>query len=288
MPVAVITDTCASIPSQYVSDLSLKVVPYFIHREGKTLRDMVDVFPDEFYSWLPTVKDLPTTANPGPGDYLDAFEQALAEGYDQVISIHLTSKGSGAYQAGLIAKEMAAARLPELEVEVVDTLQVSMVHGWASIEAARAAKQGEDLREVARVARYVSDVGCMIQTADTLRYLYLGGRIGFAKHLVGSLLNIKPIISMNHDGIIVAVGQERSISQAISRIVELMAELGDVSRPIKVGITHNAAPDRANALLEQIEQAYSVEEVAISQQSPALGVHTGPGMVGVSFYPTEA
>jgi len=288
MTVGVITDTCASIPAEFIADLDLHVVPYYIHRNGTTLRDNVDILPEDFYAWLPSAKELPTTANPGPGDYLEVFEQAVAKGYDQLISLHLTSKGSGAYQAGVVAKEMAAARFPQIPVEVVDTLQVSMVHGWASIEAARAARKGADLQDVVRVARYVSDSGCMIQTADTLKYLYMGGRIGFAKHLVGSLLNVKPVISMNHDGIITGVGQARSIAQAIDKIIELMAELGDVSRPIKVGITHNTAPDRAEALLELIKDAYTVDEVVITQQSPALGVHTGPGMVGVSFFPVAS
>ncbi len=109
--IAVVTDTCASVPQHLIESLQIEVVPYYIHREGETLRDMIDISPEEFYRWLPTVHKLPTTANPGPGDYLQAFERA-AQRASGIVSIHMTSKGSGAYQAGCVAREMAAARLP--------------------------------------------------------------------------------------------------------------------------------------------------------------------------------
>jgi len=263
--------------------LQIEVVPYYIHREGETLRDMIDISPEEFYRWLPSVQRLPTTANPGPGDYLQAFERA-AQRASGIVSIHMTSKGSGAYQAGCVAREMAETRLPGIRIEVIDTLQVSGVHALATIEAARAALQGAALEEVAETARYVARSGLMLQAFDTLRYLYLGGRIGKAKHLVSTLLNIKPIVSME-DGIVVPMGQARSIQQAYHKMVEMMADKGASRGPIKVIITHNAAPDRAAALLELVTKTFDCREAFVTQTSPALGVHTGPGMIGVSYFP---
>jgi DegV family protein with EDD domain len=281
--IAVVTDSCASIPPDVVKSLQIEIVPYYLHRGHETLRDLIDVSHDEFFEWLSTADTLPTTANPAPGDYLDAFAQA-AKRADGIISIHMTSKGSGAYQSACIGREMAAVQLPGVKIEVVDTLQVSMVHGWAAIEAARTAQAGGDMGQVIAAARHVADTGYMIQTADTLRYLYMGGRIGRAKHLVGSLLNIKPLIGME-EGIIVPLGQARTRSKAYAKMVELMLEKNPAHKPIKIAVTHVAVPDQAETLLDMVKQVFDCEETLISQLSPVLGVHTGPGLVGVNFFP---
>ena len=282
--IAIVTDTCASIPPDLVRELQIEVVPYYIHRDGETLRDVLDISHDEFYRWLPTAQRLPTTANPGPGDYLQAFQRVAERGATAIVSVHMTSKGSGAYQAARTAQEMAEARLPGVAIRVIDTLQVSMVHGYAAVEAARAAQRGASLEEVVSAAEHVAGVGCMFQVADTLRYLYMGGRIGRAKHLVGTLLNVKPIVSME-EGIVVPVGQARSMAQAYLKVAQLVAERTPTGRPIKLAITHTACPDRAQALQEAITRRVPCTEVLISQLSPALGVHTGPGMVGANFFP---
>jgi DegV family protein with EDD domain len=281
--IAVVTDTCASIPHDLVESLQIEIVPYYLHRGRETLRDLVDISHDEFFQWLPTAEVLPTTANPSPGDYLDGLTRAASRA-GSILVITMTSKGSGAYQSACVAQEMAETRLAGVKIKVLDTLQVAMVHGWAAIEAARAAQAGIDIEGVVAAARYVADTGFMIQTADTLRYLYMGGRIGRAKHLVGSLLNVKPLIGME-EGIIVPLGQARTRSRAYAKIIELMGERNPARAPIKIAITHVAAAEQAQILLGMIQQAFDCRETLISQLSPALGVHTGPGMVGVNFFP---
>jgi DegV family protein with EDD domain len=247
---------------------------------------LVDVSHDEFFKWLPTAEVLPTTANPSPGDYLEAFTRA-AEDAEGIVSVHMTSKGSGAYQSACIAREIAETQLPGIKIEVVDTLQVAMVHGWAAIEAARAARTDADIGEVVAAARNVSDTGWMIQTADTLRYLYMGGRIGRAQHLVGSLLKVKPLIGME-EGIIVPLGQVRTRPRAYEKMIELMCERNSAHMPIKVAITHVAAHEQARLLLGLVNQAFECRESIISELSPVLGVHSGPGTVGVNFFPVPA
>ncbi|MFQ5612066.1 MAG: DegV family protein [Anaerolineae bacterium] len=281
--VAVITDSCASIPTNLVEALQITVVPYYIHEQGRTLRDLVDVTAEEFFRRLPQARTLPTTANPSPGDYLAAFRRAAARG-QEIVSIHMTSKGSGAYQAALVAKEMAADELPEAEIEVVDTLQVALSHGWAAIEAARAAQAGADLEAVVEMARRVAGANTMIQTADTLKYLYLGGRIGRAQHLVGSLLNIKPLIGME-EGVIVPLGKARSRARAYQAMVGMMGEGLPAGAAIKLAVMHTAAPAEAQRMRQMVEARFQCQETIIAQLSPALGVHTGPGLVGVSYFP---
>ena len=281
--VGILTDTTASIPEELVKKLSIEVVPYYIHRGLDTLRDMVDVKPGEFAEWLKGATKLPTTSNPAPGDYLVGLRH-LTERVKDVVVLTMTSKGSGAYQSCLAAVDMLKEQLPDVRVEVVDTLQVAMSHGWAAVESARAALAGLSLDEVVQRAREVAHNGMMIQTADTLRYLYMGGRIGKAKHLVGSLLNIKPLIGMQ-DGVIVALGTARSRLKAYRRMVELMQQRVGEGARIKVAFTHVAALEQLERLQALVTARFECMETIVTELSPALVVHTGPGTVGVSCIP---
>lgn len=279
----VLTDTTASIPAGMARNLGLEIVPYYVHRGLETLRDNVDVKSAEFAEWLKEATSLPTTSNPAPGDYLMGLKR-LAERVKEIVALTMTSKGSGAYQSCLAGVSMLKEQLPEVRVEVVDTLQVAMSQGWAAIEAARSALAGLGLDEVVQRAREVARRGTMIQTADTLRYLYMGGRIGKAQHLVGSLLNIKPLIGME-DGVIVALGTARSRLKAYRRMVELMEQRVGEGARIKVAFTHVVAREQLAKLQAMVAERFECTEVIVTELSPALSVHSGPGTVGVSFFP---
>jgi len=281
--VRIVTDSCASLPDGMAEELGIKVVPYYIHRDQETLRDLVDISREEFLAWLDKTQVLPKTANPGPGDYLGAFEE-LAAHTRQIVTIHMTSLGSGAYQSAMTAKQMAAESLPHLQIEVIDTLQVAMSHGWAVIEAARTALAGASIEKVVQVAKDVAARGTMIQTADTLKYLYMGGRIGRAKHLVATALNIKPLIGMQ-EGVIVALGQARSRQKAYQAMARMVEEKVGSGGAIKIAFMHVGAPQEAEKLRQLVEPQFDCREVLVSELSSALAVHTGRGTVGLSFYP---
>lgn len=283
--VAIVTDSCASIPETLITSLNIHWVPYYIHRGKEVLRDLLTIQREAFYNWLPTATVLPTTASPGPGDYLTLYENlACEEGLNEIVSIHMTSKGSGAYQAALTAKSMAAEILPNLKIEVIDTLNVSMCHGWMVIEAARAALSGKSMADIVVTVKKLIPITRMIQTADTLKYLYMGGRIGKAKHLVGTLLNIKPLISME-DGVIVAVGQARSRMRAYQIMVDKVEAAVGYMGKIKIAYVHAAALEEAEKIKSMMDKRLDAVETIIAELSPALGVHTGPGTAGVCYYP---
>lgn len=220
--IGILTDTTASIPATLVKELEIELVPYYVIRGQETLRDMMDVEPEAFAKYLETTDRLPTTSCPSPGDYLEGFRH-LAERTGEIVALTMTSKGSGAYQSCRGAVEILCERSPHVHIEVVDTLQVAMAHGWAVIEAARAALRGMSQNEVVARAIDVAHKAIMIQTADTLRYLHMGGRIGHGEHLLGSLLNIKPLIGMQ-EGVIVALGVARSRPRAYTKIAELLCQ----------------------------------------------------------------
>lgn len=281
--VAVVTDSCASVPSDMAEELKITVVPYFVHTTNGALRDGVDMPPDDFYNWLKTAPDWPTTANPSAGEYLEAYRQAARIG-KSVVVICMTGVGSGGFQSASLAKRLALQEMPNLQIEVVDTCQVAMAHGWAVIEAARAALQGLSLHEVAAMARDVSARAFVGFTNDTLDYLQRGGRIGKVTSMLGDLLNIKPVIGIR-DGMPAPIGMARSRTGAYRRIVDLAGGRIPAGSSIRAALMHVAARDEVQKFRALLESKYTVVEWVEAQLSPALGVHSGPGTVGVSMIP---
>ncbi|MFO7584978.1 MAG: DegV family protein [Anaerolineales bacterium] len=283
--VAVVTDSACSLPEDLLAELNIHTVAYYVHRGREVLRDLVTVKRDEFMAWLPTATSLPTTASPGPGDYFEMYHSLVENGIREIISIHMTSRGSGAYQAATVAQSMLAESNPGVKIEVVDTQNVSLCQGWIAVEAARAALDGASLENISNRVAGMIPVTRMVQTADTLKYLYMGGRIGLAKRLVGGLLNIKPIIGMK-DGVIVALGQARSRLGAYREMAEMVSDAVGQGRA-KVAYVHAGAQDEAQKIRQLVEDKVDVVESFIAELSPALAVHTGPGTAGLCYYPVD-
>lgn len=283
---AVVTDSTVSLPKSMLEELAIHQVAYYIHRGTEVLRDLVNIQRDDFLKWLPTAEKLPTTASPGPGDYLTLYEKLANEGTEEIVSIHMTSKGSGAYQAARAAKDMLLEKLPQLRIEVIDTLNVSLCQGWMVIEAARSALAGMNLVGITKKVKSMIPISQMIQTADTLRYLYMGGRIGRAARLVGSMLNLKPLISMQ-DGEIVALGVTRGLNKAYQKMVEIIETKVGAMGKIKIAYVHAGALKEVEILKSMVENRISVVESLVAELSPALMVHTGPGTSGLCYYPVE-
>jgi DegV family protein with EDD domain len=281
--VAVLTDSTASIPENLLAELEIRTVAYYIHRGQEVLRDLVTIQREEFLKWLLTARVLPTTACPGPGDYFAAFENLVDSGHDEIISIHMTSKGSGAYQAASIALSMIKEKDPAVNIEVIDSRNVSLCQGWLAIEAARAALAGFRLQDIVAKVKNLIPVTRMIQTADTLKYLYMGGRIGKAVNLVGTLLNIKPLIGME-DGEIVPLGTARGRGKAYKAIADRV-EGAIGNGKAKIAYVHAGAKQEVERLRQMVEEKIEVVESIVCELSPALAVHSGPGTSGLCYYP---
>ena len=283
--VGILTDTTASIPPHLVNELHIELVPYHVMRAGENLRDAIDIGADalaDYLRALPNNAKLPTTSFPSPGEYLEGFRK-LAQHTREIVALTMTSKGSGAYQSCCTAVELFRQENADVRIEVVDTLQVAMAHGWAVIEAARAAKQDAPLARVIARAREVAYKAMMVQTADTLRYLYMGGRIGRAKHLMASLLDIKPLIGMQ-DGVITALGTARTRARAYARMIEIArAQIGSAGYA-HLAFVHCGAAEQAKVLRDLYFREMNCIEEMITPLSPALAVHSGPGTVGICFF----
>lgn len=281
--VTVVTDSCASVPESLVADLGIEVVPYCVHTVDGTLRDGLDMTPDQFYAWLKTAPEWPTTAVPSAGEYLEAY-RAAAKRSDGVVLVSITGAGSGGCQAAALARRLAEQELPGLPVEVVDTQQVALAHGWAVIQAARAALKGKSFDEVVQTARDVAKAAFVGFTNDTLEYLQRGGRIGKVTRVVGDMLSVKPIIGIR-GGMPSPLSAARSRPMAYKRIVALAAGRIPAGSAVRVALMHVAAADEVEKFRPLLETQYSVVEWVVAQLAPSLGVHSGPGTVGIAVIP---
>jgi len=283
--VAVLTDSVASLPETLLKNLNITTVAYYIHRGEEVLRDLVTIQRDEFLRWMITAKFVPTTASPGPGDYFNAYQRLIEAGHREIISIHMTAKASGGFQAAKLAQSMLKESDPGINLEVIDSRTTSLSQGWMVLEAARAALAGFRLTEITNLVKNKIPISHMIQTADTLRYLYLGGRIGKAQNLLGSMLNIKPLIGIE-DGEIAPLGRAHSRGQAYQQMAGMVAQAIGQGKA-KVAYVHAGALHEVEKIKELVESKVNVVESMFAELSPALAVHTGPGTAGLCYFPVK-
>jgi DegV family protein with EDD domain len=207
-----------------------------------------------------------------------AFEEAyrtLREGGDEIVSVHLSSKVSGTYNSAL----MAAQSVGDGKIDVVDSLSTSMALGFMALEGAKLARAGRDHKEIAECLRGLVPKARVICVVDTLTYLERGGRIGKARALLGSLLNVKPILQLK-DGEVVPLGRARGRPQALNRLVELFERDGKVSQ---LAIMHGAARADAEQLRERVASTYPGLDIQLTEIGAVLGTHTGPGVIGFTY-----
>jgi len=268
-----------------MQSLGIQTVAYYLHRGQEVLRDLITIQRDEFIRWLPSARVAPTTAAPGPSEYLEAYEDAARVGAEEIVSIHMSSRISAAFESATAAQAMLREKRPGIQVEVIDSRNAALCQGWMAILAARAALAGANLQTISAMVRKLVPISHMIQTADTLRYLYLGGRIGRAQSLLGSMLNIKPLIGIE-DGVIVPLGRTHSRHQAYAAMADIVAQVIGKGKA-RIGYLHAGAFEEAQKVKELVEEKVQVVESIIGELSPVLAVHTGPGMAGLCYHAVE-
>jgi len=276
--IAILTDSTANLPMEWIEQYNVRVMPLKIHWGNETFLDGVDITPNEFYTRLSHSKSLPTTSQPSIQDFLQAFEN-LADRADGIV-VPLISSGI----SGTVASAQAAARqFSRVPVEIVDTHVTSAGQALVVLAAARAAAQGKSLQEVRQAADKVVQRMHLFFAVDTLEYLHRGGRIGGASRYLGTALNIKPILYFDLDGKLDAFERVRTKGKALQRLVVLAEEKAN-GRPLHIGIIHANAPQIAQEFCEQITHHLDCKEVITLELSPVIGVHVGPGAIGIALY----
>lgn len=284
----VITDTTSDIPTEIGKELNVNIIPYYIHMDGKSYEENVDIQPEDVWEYLKKAPEnnLPKTACPGVGEYYEAFKKILEEGLS-VLSIHITSWGSGAFQSASMAKSILKEENPNYEIEVIDSKSVSLGTGFMAIEAARAALKGLSLKEAVEHIQKIRDNLFHAFTNETLKYLAAGGRIGKAKFLLAEIFNINPIISIDKEGVLFALDKARGRLNTYQKIISHMQDFFKDKISLNIGLLHANAWEEIQKLKEEIVKHFEIKEVLINKLSAALSVHSGPGTVGLIAYPSS-
>ena len=280
--VAIVTDSVACLPREQVEKYGIEVVPVQVVFGDKAYQDGVDISPAEFYTRFRQAEKLPTTAAAVPGSFLEAYSKASRRA-TTILCITLSAKLSGMFDAARLAMEMAKEALPGVEIEVLDCRTAAVAEGLVVLAAARTAVAGGSLAEVAEIARSVMLRVQLLAVLDTLKYLVKGGRVPKVAALTSSLLQIKPILIIT-EGEVRSLTNARTNAGAMKRILKLMDERVTRGQPLYAAVMHADVLDRAIALRDQIASQFDCAELFITEFTPVMGAHTGPGVIGVAFY----
>ena len=275
--VVVLTDSTAYIPTEITNQLPISVIPLTLILDGKTYFDGEDIMPDEFYQLLLTSSSMPQTSQVTVSQYEKRFGQLIDEGYE-ILNLGISSGISSSYQSACQAQKS----FPGKPIEIMDTKLVSMALGFQVLAAARAAKGGATLAESKTIAENAYPKIGVYFTVDSLKFLAAGGRINSAKRLLGTALNIKPILEIR-DGKIELVESVISKKKALNRMVNLIEKGINGREPIRVSVFHALDHKSALVLQDELEKRFHPVENILSFVSPVVGAHVGPGTISIAY-----
>ncbi len=274
---AIITDSTAYIPQDLVAQYDIKVAPQLLIWGDEQFQDGVNITPAEFYARLKTAKIMPTTSEVNAGTFKSILEPLVAEGIPALILV-ISSKLSGTLNSAQHAKEM----FPGAAIEIVDSEATAMALGFQVLEAARAAADGKSFEEVVTIARAAKGHTGVLFVVDTLEFLHRGGRIGGASALLGSALNIKPLLELR-GGRVEPIERIRTKAKATARMLDLLEERLAGRTPVRLSAVHAAAEDEARSVLAEAARRLNPVETLMADASPVVGTHAGPGTVGIAY-----
>jgi len=279
--VAIVTDTTACIPKERVAEYGIELVPVEVIFNDRVYWDGIDITPTEFYAMLKRADKLPTTAS-SPGPFLEAYRKA-SQRYNNILCLTVSSKFSGMFNSALLAGDLAKEELPGVTIEVLECASAAAGQGLVALAAARAASLGKSLAEVVEVVKGLMPRVHLFASLDTLHYLVKGGRVPQAASLVNSILKMKPVFSVN-GGEAHTLALPRSTESAINNILRLMGRKISKGKSVHIAVMHADAPEQAQVLKDRIFSRFNCVEIFTTEFTPVMGVHTGPGVVGVAFY----
>ncbi len=272
--IAIFVDSGTDVPEEYIRRYGIYMLPLTIQYEHQCFHDRVDITPEEVMQRLET--EIPKTSLPSMGEAQDLFRKIHADGFRQVLVVTISSGLSGT--CNLL--RLAAAEMPDMDIRLVDTKNIGIGAGITAIRAAELAEQGKTMDEILPILEKLIRQTKVYFCVDTLRYLQKGGRIGLVSAAVGTLLGIRPVISCNEEGIYYTVHKARGARAAVSSAVRCVLEAAQGHSNLRVLVAHTGAPEQAAKLAEELK-AHLDCQLIIAPISPALVVHTGPGLLGV-------
>jgi len=278
--IKIVTDANTNLPREIVDEYGITMVPAYVIFGQEALREYFELDSAGFFARLSENHALPTTSQPSIGDFQIVYRRILEEFPGAtILSIHITSLGSGTFSSA----QQAAKLLTEADIRLFDTRSFSLSQGLMVYEAARMARQGASPDDI--LAR-LADMRDRMQTyfvLDTLEYVYKGGRVGVATHMLGTLLDIKPVLTIR-DGAIVPHSRHRTRTRAFAALRDMALEGGRGKRALRVSVMYALHDQYARELAEELKAALDIETLIVGDVGPALSVYTGPGALGVAWY----
>lgn len=280
----IVSDRGMDLAPEQLEGLDIDLVPLTLTLDGKSYRSGVDIQPAEFYRLLSTTESFPTTSQPSPGDFAEIYRR-LAATQSEILSIHISSGLSGTLNAARAGADL----VPEARVTFVDTKTLSGAEGWQVEAAARALKASWSKEKILDLVARVSAATDTLFTLTTLKYLIHGGRISHLKGLLGSVLNLKPIIGVEKEqGKYASYSSGRTLEQAIAKISEHIAAQHKLGTALRAQVMHGDNPTGAAMLRARLDQLFKCTWLPTGSIAPVLGAHTGPSLVGVVYAPLAA
>jgi DegV family protein with EDD domain len=278
----IVTDSAVDLPEEMFAQFNIERMPLLISFGAETLRSGLDIQPEEFYRRLAASAQLPTTSQPSPGEFVELYRR-VGQADRDILSIHISSGLSGTINSA----RQAAQQCPDLNITHVDTKTLSGAQGFQLVAAAQAIRRGWPLNRILDRIKHVAEQVEIFYTLDTLHYLQKGGRIGRVQAMAGSLLHLKPVITVDKEsGTYIRAGNTRSLSKSLEMIAGFVHEKMK-SLPAWVHVLHSNSAEQARRLSDLICDRMPRARITVGQIVPVLGVHTGPGCVGAVCGPLD-
>ncbi|MEM8861543.1 MAG: DegV family protein [Chloroflexota bacterium] len=274
--VAVVTDSTSCLTPELIEKYNIHVIPLLVNWDEESLKDGIDITPDQFYSRLSKSSSMPATSQPSAGEFVELYEK-VAESAESIVSIHISSELSGTYQSALAAQGMV-----EVPVELIDSRTTATPLGMMVIEAAKAVANGATAAEAGDAAKALIGNASIYFVVDTLEFLHRGGRIGGARRMIGSILNVKPILTID-DGKVESHASVRTKKKAMKAMIDTVTEKLGGKSPKYIGVIHSSAADEAAKLSSMMETQFGSAEVIEADLTPVIGTHVGPRCVGLAY-----
>lgn len=281
--IKIVTDASVNLPPEWVEMFDIQLVPAYVIFGVETFREVLDISTSEVLERLSLNGVFPKTSQPPPADFTSVYRAVLdAHPGATILSLHLTGAGSGIFESA----RQAAEQLPWADIRVFDTRAFSIAQALMVREAAIMAQVGETVDSVLARLEDMRDRVKTFFVLDTLDYVYQGGRIGLAAHLIGSLLNIKPVLTVR-DGVMESFARPRTTRQAFDKLREMAIKAGEGAQHIRMAIGYALRQVDAEKLADDLRDRLDLDVLLVGEIGPALGVHTGPGALGIAWYIPE-
>ncbi len=281
--IKIVTDSVAQIPLKLAKQYHIGIIPFSIIIEEKSYRDGIDILPAELYSRMRTEDIVPRTSHPSMGEYIEFFNKYLDNDAQSILYLTLSGALSGAFSTASKAALQVEQKNPGKKVIVLDTRTATIAQGFVALRAARAVQGGASFEHVLEAALEERSRVGFVAMLETLTYLARGGRVGKAAYLVGNLINIKPVVTIDKEGVVAPLRNLRGTKKCVDNLVDCMVNTIENKTPIQIAVMHADDLEMAKKLKQKVQERFEIEEIMLTDFTPVMGAHAGPGVLGLGY-----